>query len=184
MHAITSHYYHHDHLHRTHTVKDSRGVRKCLLVVFCRECVKRVVSYLGYHPFLFRNIWGCTCYTGPLRLYDREDIYKASYPPHRIGSFYFPFVVILFSWLWASGGCTINCSRFHMLPGKAGFCFFNCCAVFWPGGRILLFVHYTPSISSLCGCVWKYWTYKFLVRYFLSCMCLRLSQFSQLSFMH
>ena len=35
----------------------------------------------------------------------------------------------------------------------------------------------------MCLTSWKYWTFKMLVRYILSSMCLRLSQFSQLSFM-
>ena len=48
-----------------------------------------------------------------------------------------------------------------------------------------LFAHYTNKtlLSSLCRCIWRYWIVKILLRYILSSMCLRLSQFSQSSFM-
>ena len=41
---------------------------------------------------------------------------------------------------------------------------------------------YNASLLSLCRRIWSYWTSKMLVRYILSSVCLRLSQFSQLSF--
>ena len=51
----------------------------------------------------------------------------------------------------------------------------------WPGGCIRLLAHPIFSLSSLCRPIWKYWTFKMFVRYILSQVCLRLSQFSQLS---
>ena len=50
-------------------------------------------------------------------------------------------------------------------------------------GPIRLLAHYTTSLSSFCRRIRKYWTSKMIVRYILSSVCLRLSQFSQLSFM-
>ena len=51
------------------------------------------------------------------------------------------------------------------------------------GGHIQLFAHHATSLSLLCRPIWRYWTAKMLVRYILSRVCLRLDQFSQLSFM-
>ena len=39
------------------------------------------------------------------------------------------------------------------------------------------------ALSPLCRRIWRYWTSKITVRYIMSIVCLRLSQFSQLSFM-
>ena len=52
-----------------------------------------------------------------------------------------------------------------------------------PKGRIRLFAFYTASLSPLCKRMWKYGSFKMLVRYILSSLCLRLGQFSQLPFM-
>ena len=51
----------------------------------------------------------------------------------------------------------------------------------WPAGCIHLFAH-CISLSSLWRLIWRHWTSKMLVRYMLSSVCLRSSQFSQLSF--
>ena len=68
------------------------------------------------------------------------------------------------------------CCRFHIYPGKFGFCPFIIVQYYgvrkwlntlWSDGRIRTFVHYTASLSSLCGRIWKYWTSKMLVRYIL-----------------
>ena len=53
----------------------------------------------------------------------------------------------------------------------------------WPDGRTCFFAHYTTSLSSLCNHIWRYLNSKMLVGSILSSVCLRLSQFSQLSFM-
>ena len=45
--------------------------------------------------------------------------------------------------------------------------------------RFTVFAHYTIMQTYLK----KYWTYEILVRYILSCVCLRLSLFSQVSLM-
>ena len=44
-------------------------------------------------------------------------------------------------------------------------------------------VHYTIPVSFLCRLIWRHWTCQMIVRYILSSVCLRLSQFSQLYFM-
>ena len=54
----------------------------------------------------------------------------------------------------------------------------------WPDGRIRLSAHYTTPLSSLCGHIWMYWISKLLVKYILTNVCLRLTQFSSLSLMH
>ena len=48
----------------THTVKYIRGVRKFLLGIFYRECVKLVSSFV-YLAYFLRNIRSCMCWTGP-----------------------------------------------------------------------------------------------------------------------
>ena len=77
------------------------------------------------------------------------------------------------------------------IPGKLGLCFHFWCSVYgickrsdtlWPVGRVRLFADYTISLSSLCRLIWRHWTTKMLVRYMLPSVCLRLRQFSQLSF--
>ena len=50
--------------------------------------------------------------------------------------------------------------------------------------RILLFVHYTISLSSLCKLIWRHWTYKMPVGYILSSVWVRFSLFSRLSFIY
>ena len=54
-------------------------------------------------------------------------------------------------------------------------------------GSMVVFVclhfSFTTALSSLCKRIWKYGTSKIFARYILSNVCLRLSQFSQLSFM-
>ena len=77
----------------------------------------------------------------------------------------------IFPWLCAWGGFAIIYSRFQIYPGKAGF---SC---------LLLSTLYATSLSSLCRCIWRYRTYKMLVVYILSSVCLRWSQLSQLSVM-
>ena len=49
------------------------------------------------------------------------------------------------------------------------------------GFQIVLFVHYTISLSSLRKLIWRHWIYKMPVRYILSSVWVRLSIFSQLS---
>ena len=46
-----------------------------------------------------------------------------------------------------------------------------------------MFAHYSTLLSSQCRLVWKHWTCSMIVWYILSCVRLRLSPFSQLSFM-
>ena len=104
---------------------------------------------------------------------------------------YQPFPLLLyFPWFC---GCTIICCRFHIYPWKAGLCFLitvqsydvrKWSSTLWYDGRIRLFAHCTTWLASLCRCCWRYWTSKMLVRYILSIVCLRFSQFSQSFFMN
>ena len=77
------------------------------------------------------------------------------------------------------------------ISGTLGPCFNYWCSVYgickwldtlWPTGHVRLFANYTISLSSLCRLIWRHWTNKMLVRYMLPNVCLRLRQFSQLSF--
>ena len=69
--------------------------------------------------------------------------------------------------------------------------FLDYCAVYvrkqsstlWPDGLIRLFALYSIPLSLSCRRIRKYWTSKMLVKYILLTVCLRLSQFPQLSFM-
>ena len=55
--------------------------------------------------------------------------------------------------------------------------------VYFSSQTTYIFRRLTSLLSSLCRRIWKYWTSKILVRYILLSLCLRLSQFSKLSFM-
>ena len=104
----------------------------------------------------------------------------------------FPIVVIFFR------GCvsemvvlSYSVIYYIYFPGKLGLCFHFWCSVYgickrsdtlWPVGRVRLFADYIISLSSLCRLIWRHWTTKMLVRYMLPSVCLRLRQFSQLSF--
>ena len=77
------------------------------------------------------------------------------------------------------------------IPGTLGPCSHYWCSVYgickwsdtlWPVGCVRLFADYTISLSSLCILIWRHWTTKMLVRYILPYVCLRLRQFSQLSY--
>ena len=166
--------------------------------VYCQECIWDEVIFLGYLQDFLRNMWGCLCRTGPLKFrWSRGYIYNTSYHHHQIGSINLSHCCHIFPRLCAWGGCTIICCRFHICiyiySGTAWFCFFYYCAVLWCVQIIKYimawwsnsFAHYvtsSSSSSSLCRCIWRYWTYKMFVSYILLIVCLRLSQFSQLSF--
>ena len=79
----------------------------------------------------------------------------------------------------------------NIIPGTLGPCFHYWCSVYgickwsdtlWPVGCACLFADYIISLSSLCRLIWRHWTTKMLVKYMLPSVCLRLRQFSQLSF--
>ena len=104
----------------------------------------------------------------------------------------FPIVVIFFR------GCVSEMVvlsyaviYYIYIPRTLGPCFHYWCSVYgickwsgtiWPVGRVRLFANYTISLSSLCQFTWRHWAIKILVRYMLPSVCLRLRQFSQLSF--
>ena len=66
-----------------------------------------------------------------------------------------------FPWLWAWGGFTIICCRFHIYSRKAGFSVFYYRAVLLfaqiilSDVRIPLVAHHIISLSSLCRPIWK-----------------------------
>ena len=133
------------------------------------------------------------CWTGLFELGDWKNIFIT----HRIIIIKsevstFPIVVIFFR------GCVsemVVLSYFVIyciyIPAILGPCFHYWCSVYgickwsnklWPVGRVRLFTDYTISLSSLCRLIWRHWTTKMLVRYMMPSVCLRLRQFSQLSF--
>ena len=77
------------------------------------------------------------------------------------------------------------------IPGTPGPCFHYWCSAYgickwsdtlWLVGHVRLFADYTISLSSLCRLICRHWNTKILVRYMPPSVCLRLRQFSQLSF--
>ena len=99
------------HLHRTHTVKDSRGMHKGLMGIFCQECVYDVVSSLGYLPNFLCKMWGCFPFKfGWLRGY----IYNYSYYHYQIRSINLTHCFHIFPWLCVWGGCTNICCQLHI----------------------------------------------------------------------
>ena len=82
------------------------------------------------------------------------------------------------------------------ISGTLGSCFNYWCSVYWcsvygirkwsdtlwTAGRVRLCADYTISSSSLCKLIWRNWISKMLVRYMLPSVCLRLRQFTSLSF--
>ena len=92
----------------------------------------------------------------------------------------FPIAIIFFR------GCVpemfvTSCSVTYCIyiPGKQGICFHCYCAVydeckysetFWLADRTRLFVQYIISLSSLCKLIWRHWTYKMPVIYFVECV--------------
>ena len=82
-------------------------------------------------------------------------------------------------------------TQYIYIPGTLGPCFHYWCSVygickwsdaFWPVGRVHFFADYTIWLSSLCRLIWRHWTTKMLAMHMLPNVCLRLRQFSQLSF--
>ena len=136
------------------------------------------------------------CWTGPFEFrWLREYIHNPSYYHHQIGRIHFSHCCHIFPWLCVWDGCTIIfCNLLYIytyIPGTLGPCFHCWCSVYgickwsdtlWHVGRVRLFADYTISLSSLCILIWRHWTTKMLGRYMLPSVCLRLRQFSQLSY--
>ena len=118
-----------------------------------------------------------------------ENIFVTHYHHHQSGSINF------------FHGCHIFCPYAHevVVPSYAvGFIFIpgklNHCVILWWCAQIIenimarrsfsIYAYYTTSIASLRRRLWNYWTSEMLVGYILSSLCLWLSQFSQLSFVH
>ena len=124
--------------------------------------------------------------------YDAAGTQHPSFLDRKIRSIHLSIVVIVFR------GCVSEMVvlsyyviYYIYIPGTLGPCFHYWCSVYgickwsdtlWPVGRVRLFADYTISLSSLCILIWRHWTTKMLVRYMLPCVCLRLRQFSQLSY--
>ena len=133
------------------------------------------------------------CWTGPFEFrWLKEYIHNPSYYHDQIGNIHLSHCCHIFPWLCVWDGCTIIfCHLLHIYPGNTGHCFHYWCSVYgickwsdtlWPVGCVRLFADYTISLSSLYRPIWRHWTTKMLVRYMLPSVCLRLRQFSQLSF--
>ena len=119
--------------------------------------------------------------------------WNSSYYHHQIRCINHSNCSYIFLWMCAWGGCTIICPWFHLYNGKVWFSPFIIVqsygvrpywSAYWRDGHIRLFTHYTTSVSSLCRRIWKDWNYTMLVRYILSSVRVKLSQFFQLSFNH
>ena len=78
--------------------------------------------------------------------------------------------------------CNSKC-KFFLIPFSQWHLEHPLWPIVMPYGCIRLFALYTTSLSSLGRYNWRYWTSKILVTYILSSVCIRLSQFSQISFM-
>ena len=123
-------------------------------------------------------------------------MYSLCYYHHQIGSISFCHCCCrhIFPWLCDWEVCCITfCHLLHLRSGKPRFCFHYYCAVFDEckesdtcslADSIILFVHYTISLSSSCKLTCRHWTYEMPVRYVLSSVWLRLSIFSQLYIIH
>ena len=97
----------------------------------------------------------------------------------------------IFPWLCVWDGCSIIfCHLLHIYPGNTGILFpllmFSLSYLQMIGYimacRSCSFADYSFSLSSFCRLIWRHWSTKMLVRYKLPSVCLRLRQFSQLSF--
>ena len=119
-------------------------------------------------------------------------IYSSCCYHHQIGSIHHSHCYHIFPWWCAWDVCCITyCHLLHIRSGKTGNFFHYYCAVydackysdtFWLADSTRLFVQYTISLSSLCKLIWRHWTYKMLVRwYILSSVWVRLSIFFPLS---
>ena len=146
----------------------------------------------------FCNIWGCMCWTGPFKFrWLNGYIHNPSYYHHQTGSTHLSHCCHIFPWLCVWDGCTtIFCHLLHIYLGNTGTFFqlwmfsllrfslwyLQMIEYIMPAGRVHLFAYYTISLSPLCRLIWRHWTNKMFVRYMLPSVCLRLRQFSQLSF--
>ena len=107
-------------------------------------------------------------------------IYNSCYYHHQIGSINLSHCYHIFP------GCvpemfitSYDVTHCIWVPEKTGICFHYYCAVydeckysdtFWLADRTRLFVQYTISLSSLCKFIWRHWTYKMPVIYFVDCV--------------
>ena len=130
------------------------------------------------------------CWTGPIEFrWLKEYIHNPSYH-NQIGSIHISHCCHFFPWLCVWYGCTII-YLLHIYPGNTGTLFPLLMFSLWylqmvgyiMACRLCSFVCRLPiSLSSLCRLIWRHWTTKMLVKYMLPSVCLRLRQFSQLSF--
>ena len=86
-------------------------------------------------------------------------------------------------WDWARNNPK-NIDQYHFCrcPGSLHRQIISIYIIEYVRCRVRLFADYTISLSSLCRLIWRHWTTKMLVRYMMPSVCLRLRQFSQLSF--
>ena len=135
------------------------------------------------------------CWTGPFEFrWLKEYIHKPSYYHHQIVSIHLSHCCHIFPFRGCVSEMVVlsySVIYYIHIPGTLGLCFHYWCSVYgickwsdtlWPVGRARLFADYTISLSSLCRLIWRHWTTKMLARYMLPSVCLRLRQFSQLSF--
>ena len=127
-------------------------------------------SWISSFDYLFCNIWGCMCWTGPFEFrWLKGYIHNPSYHHHQIGSIHLSHCCHIFPWLCVRDGCTIIfCHLLHIYPGNTGTLFPLLMFSLWYlqmigyFGRVRLFADYTISLSSLCRLIWMHWTTKML----------------------
>ena len=137
-----------------------------------------LISLILTGPFAFRWLKGC--------------IYNPFYYHHQIGSNHLSHCCHIFRGCVSEMVVLSHSFIYYIyIPITPGPCFNYLCSVYgickwsdtlWLVIRVLLFANYTISLSSLCRLIWRHWTIKMLVRYMLPSVCLRLRQFSRLSF--
>ena len=132
------------------------------------------------------------CWTGPFEFsWLKEYIHSPSYYHHQIGNIHLSHCCHILSWLCVWDGCTIiHCHLLHIYPGNTGTLF--PLLVFSLSYLLMIgYIMACRSCSFVCGLqhliiiirtIWRHWTTKMLVMYMLQCVCLRLRQFSPLSF--
>ena len=116
-----------------------------LVGIFHQYCVEDVVSSIGYIINFLFNIW---------------DFMFVIHCHHQIRSINLSHCCHIFPRLCAWGGCTIISCRIHIYPSIPGKLFSHYYStVVWCtqliGYIILLFAHYSTSLSSLCRRIWK-----------------------------
>ena len=156
----------------------------------CSATRSRSVKFSSQYLGTSMNHKVCICSTYPFKFrWSRGYICKSSNYYHQIGSIKFSQCFHIFLWLRVWGGqVVVFCQLLHRDPRKLFFfisittlqsmmCENDC--VYHGLKVVFVCLHITLYHYHYYGDL----TYKMLVRYILSSVCIRLNPFSQLSFM-